>query len=267
MPPAVPTLSLRRHWAQIRHKWLLRRLAAPKLLRWFAEAYPEAFFVEVGANDGVQHDHLHPIIVSHRWSGIMVEPVPFVFERLQRNYAGIDRVILENAAIADHDGILPFYHLERAPEPELGSLPRWYDGIGSFSREAVLSHRIEIPDIAQRVVRTNVRCLTFDSLLRSHAVERVDLVVIDTEGYDWEVVRHIDLAAAAPDLLIYEHFHLSPEDRVACGRHVASFGYDIKEEGFDTYCLSRRADQTLRRRWSGLRPAVAGVSASDELRG
>lgn len=263
---SVQPRSARRYWAQLRYKLLLRRLAAPKLLRWFADTYPDAFFVEIGANDGVQHDPLHPFIVSRRWSGILVEPVPFVFERLKRNYAGIDRVILENAAIADHDGTLPFFHLEPAPEHELDRLPSWYDGIGSFSREAVLSHEAEIPDIARRIVCTEVPGLTFDSLLRRHAVARVDLVMVDTEGYDWEVVRHIDLAAAAPKLLIYEHFHLSPEDRAACRRHVASFGYDIKEEGFDTYCLSGDADGTLLRRWSALRPAVSGVSAFDELR-
>ncbi len=262
----VQTLSPRRHWAQLRYKLLLRRLAARKLLGWFADTYPEAFFVEIGANDGVQHDHLHQFIVSRRWSGILVEPVPFVFERLKGNYAGIDRVVLENAAIADHDGTLPFYHLKPALEHELEVLPEWYDGIGSFSLDSVLSHRAEIPDIAQRIVRTNVRSLTFESLLRRHAAGRVDLVVVDTEGYDWEVVRQIDLAATVPKLLIYEHFHLSPEDRVACRRHVASFGYDVKEEGFDTFCLSLDADRTLRRRFSALRPAVSGVSAFDELR-
>jgi FkbM family methyltransferase len=253
--------------AELRYKRLLRRMAGPRLLRAFADAYPHAFFVEIGANDGVQHDHLRSIILSRSWSGILVEPVPYVFERLRSNYAGIDRVILENAAIADCDATAPFYYLARATEEERGLLPQWYDGIGSFSREAVLSHAPHIPDIDQRLVRADIPCLTFDSLLRRHEAPRVDLVVIDTEGYDWEIIRHIDLRTHRPRLLVYEHFHLTSEDRQRCRHHVAEQGYAIKEEGFDTFCLSHDCDERLRRRWARMRPAVAGVSAFDKPAG
>ena len=42
--------------------------------------------------------------------------------------------------------------------------------IGSFSRDAVLTHARHIPDIANRVVSTSVPCLTFESLCRKHGV-------------------------------------------------------------------------------------------------
>ena len=74
---------------------------APQLLRAFADAYPHAFFVEIGSNDGEQHDHLRPFILSRPWRGIMVEPVPYVFERLRRNYESQGRIELENVAVAE----------------------------------------------------------------------------------------------------------------------------------------------------------------------
>jgi FkbM family methyltransferase len=239
---------------------LQRRLAAPRLLSAFADAYPEAFFIEVGSNDGEQHDHLRPFILSRPWAGIMVEPVPYVFERLQRNYQGIDRVVLENAAVADRDGRLPFYHLAKSPEREREGLPRWYDGIGSFSREAVLRHAHTIPDIERRIVRTDVRCLTLESLCRRHDVQRLDLLLIDTEGYDWEVVRSIDFDRRRPRLLVYEHFHLPPDDRTRCRQHVEHAGYETMEEGFDTFCLEVHAEDRLTATWRRLRPAVPGLS-------
>ena len=51
-------MSPGRRWARLRYRRLLARMAGPRLLRRFAEAYPEAFFVEIGANDGEQHDQL-----------------------------------------------------------------------------------------------------------------------------------------------------------------------------------------------------------------
>jgi FkbM family methyltransferase len=247
----------------LRHRRLQRRLAAPRLLRAFADAYPRAVFVEIGSNDGLQHDHLRPFILSRDWSGVMVEPQPHVFERLERNYAGVAGVALENAAIAERDGTVPFYYPAPAAEDELGDLPDWYDGIGSLSRQAVLSHAPHIPDIERRLVRDEVRSLTYESLCRKHGLERVDLLLLDTEGYDWEIIRSIDFGGRPPRLLAYEHYHLPPAERDECRAHLESAGYETMEEGFDTFCLDTASDDGLTRAWRRLRPAVAGVSAHD----
>jgi FkbM family methyltransferase len=250
----------------VRGRRVQRRLAGPKLLRAFADLYPEAFFVEVGSNDGEQHDHLRPFIRSLPWSGIMVEPVPYVFERLQANYGDLDRVVLENVAIADRDGLLPFYHLAEAPASEREEMPRWYDGIGSFSKQVVLDHAGHIPDIESRLVQRDVRTVTLGSLCRAQGVDRIDLLLIDTEGYDYELIKSIDLAEQHPRLIIYEHFHLSPGDRAECRRLLERHGYETMEEGFDTWCLDPAPEDRLTKAWRRARPAVAGVSAHDENR-
>jgi FkbM family methyltransferase len=246
-------------WARLRHRRLLARLAGPRLLQAFAESHPQAFFVEIGANDGEQHDQLRPHVLAGGWRGIMVEPVPFVFERLQANYGSVPGVRLVNAAVTDRDGEQPFFHLREAGADP--GLPSWYDGIGSFSRDAVLSHAPQIPDIEQRLVETRVATVTFDSLVGD---AKVDLVLVDTEGHDWEVVRSIDLPRHRPRLLVYEHFHLDPAIRSQAHAHVEHAGYEIFEEGFDTYCLDPRPDDALTRRWRRLRPAIPAVSKHDE---
>ena len=181
----------------------MRNLAGPQLLRAFADAYPHAFFVEIGSNDGEQHDHLRPFILSRPWRGIMVEPVPYVFERLRRNYESQGRIELENVAVAEEDGQLPFYYLVEPTQEERETLPDWYDGIGSFSRDAVVGHAAHIPDIESRIVSSEVTALTFESLCRRNRVERVDLLLIDTEGHDWQILqqhRPRPAATAARDL-------------------------------------------------------------------
>jgi FkbM family methyltransferase len=260
----VTALSPRRAWRALRFRRISRRLAGPRLIRVFAETHPDAFFIEIGSNDGVQHDYLRPFIVDRPWSGVMVEPVPYVFERLRRNYGSLERVELENAAIADRDGTLPFYHLREAAPDEREELPGWYDGIGSFSREVVASHVAHIPDVESRVVRAEVPAMTFESLCRKHRVSKLDLLLIDTEGYDFEIVKSIDLSARHPRLLVYEHYHLDPGERQLCAERVRDHGYETMEEGFDTWCLDTGADDRLTAAWRGLGPAVPGISASDE---
>src|SRR3954447_3434406 len=100
--------------------------AGSQILEAFAEAYPRAVFIEVGANDGVKQDHLRSFITASEWRGGMVEPLPWVFERLRSNYRGRNGLTFENAAIAASDGPVPFYYV-----PPDGD---WQDLIGSLSR-------------------------------------------------------------------------------------------------------------------------------------
>jgi FkbM family methyltransferase len=257
--------ALRRRIAAWRLRRVHRRLAGPRLIAAFAEAYPTASFVEVGANDGEQHDHLRPHILRCDWTGVMVEPVPYVFERLLRNYDGVAGMTLVNAALADRDGTLPFFHLRDATPAERAALPDWYDGVGSLSRAAVLSHAPQIPDVAERLVARQVEALTFATLCERHGLERVDLIVIDAEGSDWEILRTIDLVRHRPRLVVYEHFHLEPRDREAARAHLHVAGYETMEEGFDTFALRRADGDALDRAWERVEPAVPGLSKADEV--
>jgi FkbM family methyltransferase len=243
---------------------LEERLASKRLLRAFAVAFPSATFVEIGANDGEQLDHLRTLIYERGWRGVMVEPVPYVFKRLRQNYAETEHVAFENAAIADRDGSLSFFHLAQVDDPEREGLPPWYDAIGSFSRKHVIAHKIAIPDIEKRVVETTVPCITFDSLCVKHGLDGVDLLVIDTEGYDYEILRHIDFSRHRPVVIGYEHRHLGPTDRANCRQLLHHAGYETKEEGHETWCLRPDASGRLTRKWRRLRPAVPPVAAYEE---
>jgi hypothetical protein len=93
----------------------------------------------------------------------------------------------------------------------------------------------------------------------------VDLVVVDTEGYDAEILESIDFSAAPPRLVVYEHYHLGPDEQRACRERLEAAGYETLEEGFDTFCL-RPGDDELGRRWRALEPAVEARFAVDEER-
>ncbi|HEX4490313.1 MAG TPA: FkbM family methyltransferase [Acidimicrobiia bacterium] len=244
--------------------------AGERILLEFERTYPNAFFVQVGSNDGEQCDPLRAAILRQPWHGIMIEPVPYVFARLQQNYGRFsDRITLEPVAIGDSDGELPFYHLAPVPDHEAVGLPQWYDGIGSFRREHVLKHVEHIPDIADRIVRTDLPTLTFESLCARHGVGRIDLVHIDAEGSDFDVVKAIDYAAHRPRLVIYEHYHLSADDQGRCREFLHAHGYETWEYGMDTWCLLRTHlgpdDRKFVDLWDAVRREER-VGASNSLR-
>jgi len=239
-----------------------RRLAATRLVRAFARSYPEAFVIEIGANDGVEHDPIRDQLAAGGWRALMVEPAASAFARLRRNYAGAaPRVALVNAAVADHDGEVELHELEWVEDGG----GRRLDVFGSLSEHAVrTSAEIFVPTEHRRIVRTTVPCLTLRSLCRRHRVERIDLLVIDVEGYDFEVVKQVDFTELRPRLLAYEHLLLSPADREACEALVRDHGYETLAERRDTWCLDTTIADPLTDFWRRLRPAVGADSIYSE---
>lgn len=190
---------------------------------WLSRVRGEVFFVQIGAHDGLTGDHIHSFVLSRGWHGIAVEPVPALFRRLEMNYRGTG-VRAVNAAVGATDGRLTFYSLRPDANP---ALPSWYDQIGSFRRDVVLSHADAIPDIAERIEPIEVECLTLSTLLARYRVERIDVLLIDTEGYDLVVLREVDFARYGPRLVIYERKHLGDDGEREARALLCAAGYAV----------------------------------------
>ncbi len=202
-----------------------------KVLNYCAATIPDLFFVQIGANDGVIYDPLYHYVRRYRWPGLLVEPARCCFARLQENYRAHPNLILENAAISDREEQRALFRIRE----DCDYLPEWCAGLGSFHREVVLSHRWAIPDLERYVVEEIVHCVTLSSLLRKHAVTRVDILSIDTEGHDHEILRQVDFESVRPRVLLYEHEYIRRVERKRCEAMLAGRGY----------ALSRRLGDTL----------------------
>jgi FkbM family methyltransferase len=233
-----------------------------QVLTEFGDANPRASFVQVGSNDGTHLDPLHEEIVARKWTGVMIEPVPYLFDRLRRSYSAVEGIRFLNAAISDHNGTQRLYYLPE--DPDNSTLPPWYDTLASFRKDVILRHQKEIPDIEERLAILEVPCITFETLCRDQEIESVDLIHIDTEGYDFEIIKSIDFGLLRPKIVIFEHYHLDLNDYTACTDHLGSLGYEHVSIGMDTICLDPlrldRGERRLRRLWQKLRadpPAFA----------
>lgn len=180
-------------------------------LRSITAEWFEATVVQIGSNDGVAGDPLHAIMVRRpRWRALLVEPVPHIFEELVVNKAGLPNVVCENVAISDGSE-QTFYAVDPAAEQALPDLPEWYDQLGSFDRTHITKH---LGGLLEPYIREiHVRGDTLQGLLDKHGFGCVDLLHVDTEGYDYEVFKQFDLGRYAPKVVLIEHKHLSTADK------------------------------------------------------
>ncbi len=215
-------------------------------------------FVQVGANDGVRNDPIEPFVRAGNWHGILIEPVPYLFARLQARYAGRADLIFENCAIADADGERTFYSVRELTEDEPGDA--W--GIGSFSLAHVLKHAGMIPNLGKRIQVLKVPCLTLRTLFTCHAVAQLDALITDAEGFDGAILQSIPFDLVQPALILFEHQHLKAEARAACRAHLVAHGYELLERHSNSLALSKTAlakYSKLANAWAGARAAATGT--------
>ena len=204
----------------------------------------KVFSIQIGSNDGSSGDPIHALVrADPRWRGLFVEPVPYLFERLRRSYAGHDGLMFANVAIND-GSTQPFYWIDPQARKENPELPDWCDQLGSFREE----HIRGVPEIADILLRyrrvTDITGWTFQELLDRHGITHFDLLHIDTEGYDWQVLRQVDLVTYQPQVVLYEHKCLTSEEKALAARHVTPF-YNLRDLGSDMFCVRRPAESMV----------------------
>lgn len=203
----------------------------------YANYNPNARFIQIGSNNGVSADPINKLIQENNWHGILIEPIHYLYEELKKNYQNIkNRLVFENCAIANSSGNLKFYRLEKSNAP---NLPYWYDQIGSFNKDVVLKHADLIPNFHELLIEDNVRAITFRDLLNKHSIKNIDLIQIDTEGYDFEILKMIPFSELKIDFIMFENQHLSNSDFKKAIKLLKSHGYKIGSQYKDTIAIKK----------------------------
>jgi len=184
---------------------------------------PDFFVLQVGANDGETLDPIRRSVLRYHWKGILLEPLPDAFAKLSANYRDQPQLVLENAALARRDGTAEIWTLSNSSGLQ-----------ATFDRTRLTAH---LPGHT-KVVPITVRTVSVSTLLRTHQVDRIDLLQIDTEGFDFEVLKMLfHESSLRPRLIRYEHVHLSHADRAACVDLLAHEGYRMFPDFIDTIAL------------------------------
>lgn len=191
--------------------------------------------VQIGSNDGKTGDPLHRLLKRNpKWNALFVEPVPHLFTRLKANYGPSDRFRFENAAIND-GRCQTFYSVDEAARTAIPDLPKWHDQLGSFNPDHITNR---LPQLAPFVRPIQVAGITLPELLRKHGITDIGILHIDTEGYDYKVLSQLDLRATVPQVILFEHKHLSKEERIAALKFLDA-QYRVFQLGIDMLAVSR----------------------------
>lgn len=202
----------------------------PLLYRRLAKS-PDFFFIQIGANDGISSDPIRDFVTQNQVAGLALEPLSDVFERLVANYRNYPKVTPVRTAIHRTDKSVEIHRVDPARVEELGE---WTRGIGSVKAE----HHALSRTASSAMVTESVPGMTLGELVSTHKVDHIDLLQIDTEGYDAEILKMIDFAKCKPAIIRFEHGLpdgiMTKEEFKECTGLLLEQGYYLLMEDYDT---------------------------------
>lgn len=203
--------------------------------------------VQIGANDGITNDPIHKFIKRDHWQGVLLEPQSYVYENfLKKIYRKNPGIHTLNAAIGPKDTEQTIYKLGFCNM-------RWATGLSSFLKENVekafssgmvaqkcAKYQIEIPDDPEKqIIAEKVAVISPRTLMERYDLDKIDLLQIDVEGFDFEVIKIFDIAHTQPKAIIFEHSHLNKADRQACQELLETNHYAVKAYGANTLAMKK----------------------------
>jgi len=76
--------------------------------------------------------------------------------------------------------------------------------------------------------------ITIRSALAKHNIAKVDLLVIDTMGFDFEILRMFPFDQCKPAIIHFEHQLMPIADQQSCFLYLANLGYGLTQVAQDT---------------------------------
>ena len=160
--------------------------------------------VVLGAHNG---EYLKDLIKNYINSKILlVEPVPYNFELLEKEYKAFENIIICKKAILNCRKKDNFYYVKKDSIPELGK--HWASQIGSFDKNHILNHKnkrfkIQEEDIQQ----IDIEFITFEDLMMKYSINLIDKLQIDVEGAEYAIMKSIDYKKIRINNIIFESKH------------------------------------------------------------
>ncbi len=149
-------------------------------------------FIEIGANDG-EYVSNTCFLADTGWKGYYIEPLPDIAQKCRDRHKNNNVKVVE-LAICDYDGTANIY---RSPDDEAsGSVVLTDEQAEKYANE--FTGHIEVP------------CMSIGSFMASEYIKPgIDLLVIDTEGTEYEILYNYNFDYYRPKMVIVET-HANP---------------------------------------------------------
>jgi FkbM family methyltransferase len=167
-------------------------ISYPKIFKYQQTLKDKLTFVQIGTNNG--NDYFNRLCKEYKPENIiLIEPHSHLNEQIIKNYEGLNFTII-NKAVTDNDNIEEI-QMFGCSKPQHSSI-------------------MPLKDWNKEEHTKNVPATTIYKILHNNNIQRVDLLYIDTEGFDSFIINYIinNNLLELFDCIVFEHWGFKPED-------------------------------------------------------
>lgn len=155
----------------------------------------DGFFLEIGADDGIDKSNSYFFEKYMNWSGICIEPSKSRYKELEKNR----NCILENVALSDDIKNVQFRDIKGYSEQLSGIVDDYHEKhIKRIETEALNKKNFGY-DIY------NMETDTLTNILKKHNIYHIDFCTIDTEGSEFNIIKGIDFDIIDINIILVEN--------------------------------------------------------------
>jgi len=164
------------------------------------------FYVECGGYDGYFQDPTYNLEKFKRWTGIIIEPVPLMYELCKKNRTKSEVYCYAAGPRIEENTRLKLLNV--GPMSIIKDAKLDYEDWASGAEKILSLNRQEI----------DVTCLTLDNIIDNHfkkfGTRKINLLVIDVEGYELELLNGFTLEKYLPHFILIEIIDIKREHSV-----------------------------------------------------
>jgi FkbM family methyltransferase len=171
--------------------------------------FKNGFYIECGANDGVNQSNTWYFEKSLNWRGILIEPNEKIFNELKKNRCS--KNIFKNVALVSEDlkKKNSFYLSDQNLESKLTSTD--------------ISHG------------KKVSTESLNNILKEHNISKINLFSLDVEGYEMEVLKGVDL-----NFFNIEYILIETDNFHQINSRLKNYNYNLLEKlSFHDYLFKK----------------------------
>lgn len=182
------------------------------LLHTFFKGKSAGTFIELGALDGVLYSNTKFYEETLGWRGILIEPVPRLFEMLLHNRPNCE---LHRLAICSQQG-----------EVEFVGEDAYAGSVHTYGKELLEARQVESKLPTQTY---KVEAKPFREVVDHHRVPKVDLLSVDVEGGEFEVLNTFDWDIDVSVVIYESSLKWKQEDLDKCQKLMEEKGFTFHE--------------------------------------
>ena len=156
--------------------------------------------LQIGSHIGKTEND--PVFKSIKYNdnAIFVEPVPWLFEQLVKNYNEEylnNSFIFLNKAVSSKNGKINLY--VPSEKNDFSKYPVWASQLTSVYKNHIVNHTLINSDIKNLIVeKIKVETITLNEIILQFNIQNIELLHIDAEGHDYDILINLDLQLIRP---------------------------------------------------------------------